>query len=245
MADDLRSYFPDPQTLLSLHPEELAGVLLEMVPDVRQAQHFHVGSFVSDFLFYPHDPRSWPHEVRSDVENAVFESLSWLTTQGLVLRETEVWHRLTRRGRDVKSPVDLEAFRRGKILPVELLPDRLAAKVQHLFLRGDHDIAVFQAFKEVEITVRNAANARGANFPDNEVGVTLMQKAFHPENGVLRDKSLVFAERQAEAHLFAGAIGHAKNPTGHREVNLSPHEAVRLIVFASHLLQLLSEREAA
>ena len=36
--------------------------------------------------------------------------------------------------------------------------------------------------------------------------------------------------------LSAGAIGHAKNPTSHREVKLSMDETVKLIVFASYLL---------
>jgi hypothetical protein len=52
----------------------------------------------------------------------------------------------------------------------------------------------------------------------------------------------VAAEREAEAALFAGAIGHAKNPTGHREVEMSPPTAVRLIVFASHLLDIVARR---
>ena len=36
--------------------------------------------------------------------------------------------------------------------------------------RGDYDAAVFQAFKEVEVGVRNAANAKGAGYPDSDVG---------------------------------------------------------------------------
>jgi hypothetical protein len=67
-----------------------------------------------------------------------------------------------------------------------------------LFRRGDHDVAVFQAFKEVEVAVRHAANAKGAGYADSEVGTTLMRKAFHPETGPLADKTLVVAEREAE-----------------------------------------------
>jgi len=74
-----------------------------------------------------------------------------------------------------------EAYRKGHILPTDLLQPTLAEKVQPLFLRGDHDVAVFQSFKEVEVAVRSAANKKGANYPDDLVGVTLMRKAFHPE----------------------------------------------------------------
>jgi hypothetical protein len=37
--------------------------------------------------------------------------------------------------------------------------------------------------------------------------------------------------------LYAGAIGHCKNPTSHREVGIKRAEAARLIVLASHLLE--------
>ena len=50
------------------------------------------------------------------------------------------------------------------------------------------------------------------------------------------------SERQAEMDLFAGAIGHPKNPPGHRDVKLPPPEAARLIVFAAHLLDITAKR---
>ena len=104
------------------------------------------------------------------------------------------------------------------------------------------DIAVFQAFKEVEVAVRNTANAKGAGYADSEVGTPLMRKAFHPDTGPLADKALVAAEREAEMHLFAAAIGHAKNPTSHRDVAMTAPEAARLIVFASHLFDIVERR---
>jgi hypothetical protein len=103
-------------------------------------------------------------------------------------------------------------------------------------------VAVFQAFKEVEVAVQNAANARGAGYPDSDVGTTLMRNAFHPERGPLTDMVAVVAEREALMHLFSGAIGHAKNPTSHRHVAILAAEAARLIIFASHLLQVVEER---
>lgn len=69
-----------------------------------------------------------------------------------------------------------------------------------------------------------------------------MRKAFHPDNGPLADKVLVPAEREAEMHLFAAAIGHAKNPTSHRDVAITAPEAARLIVFASHLFEIVERR---
>jgi hypothetical protein len=96
----------------------------------------------------------------------------------------------------------------------------------------------------VEVRVRKAANAKGAGYADDLVGVSLMRKAFHPESSPLADMSLVIAEREGDMALFAGAIAHAKNPTGHRDVLLSPQEAARLVVFASHLLSIVEKRVA-
>ena len=182
----------------------------------------------------------WPRSNFSDVAQAIAEALNWLMSQGLVIYEPEQngeWMRLTRRAQLIKTKVDWEAYRKGGTLPVGLLQPHLAEKVHHLFVRGDHDIAVFQAFKEVEVAVRAACG-----YADDLVGRALMQKAFAINNGPLRDMELVAAEREAEVFLFAGAIGHAKNPTSHREVSLSREEAARLIVFASHLLAIVGNR---
>jgi len=137
---------------------------------------------------------------------------------------------------------DLEAYRQGNLLPIALLHPRLSEKVRPMFMRGDYDVAIFQAFKEVEVAVRNTANKKGASYPDDLVGVTLMRKAFHPDSGTLSDKCLVPAEREADMHLFSGAIGHAKNPTSHRDVTVSPREAAQLILFASYLLGVVEQR---
>ncbi len=173
---------------------------------------------------------------------AIAEALSWLQTQGLVVRnpvQPADWYLLTRRGRKLKNRADVAAFQKGRTLPLDLLQPALADKVRHLFLRGDYDVAVHQAFKEVEVAVRKAGQ-----YPDDLVGKQLMRTAFHPDTGALTDKNLVLAEREAEAALFAGAIGHCKNPPSHRDVNLGQQDAARLIIFASYLLDLVAQRPA-
>jgi len=79
-------------------------------------------------------------------------------------------------------------------------------------MRGATTLRVFAAFKAIEVAVRTAGG-----FPDGELGVPLMRKAFHPETGPLTDKAVITSERVATAALFAGAIGVAKNPTSYRE----------------------------
>ena len=69
-----------------------------------------------------------------------------------------------------------------------------------------------------------------------------MRKAFHPDEGTLADLSRPKAEREATAHLFAGAIGLFKNPSSHREVNWEdPGECAELIYLANHLLRMVEK----
>jgi uncharacterized protein (TIGR02391 family) len=177
---------------------------------------------------------------------AIAEALSWLVAQGLLVPDpgqpTPGWYVPTRRAVGLTTRADVEAFRKGRILPSELLQTLFAEKVVPLFHRGDYDVAVFQAFKEVEVAVRDTANAKGAGYT-SEVGTALMRHAFHPDTGLLSDKANpVFAEREAEMHLYSAAIGHAKNPTSHRDVEMTAAEAARLIVFAAHLFDIVERR---
>jgi len=108
------------------------------------------------------------------------------------------------------------------------------------FLRGDYDTAVFQAFKEVEVRVREVAKLDA-----EELGTNLMRKAFDAIHGPLTDKSLPKGEREALAHLFAGAIGSYKNPHSHRNVIIDAIEAVEMIILASHLLKIVDSRSGS
>lgn len=92
-------------------------------------------------------------------------------------------------------------------------------------------VAVFRAFKEVELSVRNAANMN-----DSDIGRKLMQTAFNPENGPLTDMQADKGERVGLMDLYSGAIGHCKNPPEHRERGFDRVSAAQLIVFASYLL---------
>jgi hypothetical protein len=243
-ATSLLSVFPKHTDLLALTPEDLGGAIIEVIPAlVAQGRIFNINS-LSDQL-YPQFGPSYPSDERRNIVLALAEALSLLESQGLVIADPEQRgnsYLLTRRARDLHTRSDVEAFRKGRILPDDLVPEIFAQKVVPLFRRGDYDTAVFQAFKEVEVTVRRAGNMKGGDYPDSDIGVALMRKAFNPEKGPLADMAVVPAEREAVMHLFSGAIGYAKNPTSHRDVAITAAEAARLIIFASHLLNMVEYR---
>jgi len=165
MTQTLLSIFPDRKNLLALEAEELGGVLLEVVPGVMQNGMFTIESLLAPL--YPPGGGGYPLGPRRPVTIAVAEALSWLISQGLLMLDPEqpaAWYCLTRRAQNLRTRADVEAFRKGRMLPADLLPLILVEKVWPLFHRGDHDVAVFQAFKEVEVAVRRAANAK---YPDS------------------------------------------------------------------------------
>ena len=123
-------------------------------------------------------------------------------------------------------------------LPKCQLDPIIAQKVRLNFLQGDYDTAVFQAFKQIEVAVRNSGN-----YEETDIGVPLMRKAFHADTGNLTNPNQQPAEKEAIAHLFAGAIGYCKNPSSHRDVEITTEEAVELIGLASYLLRIVDSRK--
>jgi uncharacterized protein (TIGR02391 family) len=233
----LIDFAPTAGELLEIEPEDLGLILIRLMQDVRQP-NFSVSHFEMP-IWNANSPGYVPQNRRA-VSRAIAEAWHWLMYEGLIMPDPDQpngWFCLTRRGQRLKGTAEIEAYSKRQLLPSSSMHPILIEKVRGMFLRGDYDLATFEAFKQVEIAARSAASLQ----PGLD-SVDVVRKAFHPENGALTDTGAVMSERHALSHLFAGAIGHAKNPGSHRTVNLTAIEAAALIWLASYLLGIVDAR---
>ena len=240
---NLFELLPDADHLLSLEPEELAGPLLISLEYKEQITPENIIGYES--MVREIDNKShlnYPDGSREEVLFVLMEAWQCLVNEGFVApRPTNLarsrtinpttTYFVTRRGKKIETLEDFKAYRKADLLPIGQLHPIIAKKVWSIFLQGDYDTAVFQAFKQVEVAVRHAGG-----YAYTDIGVSLMRKAFHVDDGRLTDRFQQPAEKQARSDLFAGAIGSLKNPSSHREIPISAEEAAEAIVFASHLL---------
>jgi len=236
MTTSIFSLVPKVEDLLALEPEEIGAVVLV---HLRSLGDMNRGNLNRYNFSLPHTYKEYPQQFRGQIAQVLMEGWMWLEREGFIApkpADSGTWYFITRRGMQASDAADLGAYRMSNLLPKNQLHPLIAQKVWATFLRGDYDTAVFQTFKEVEVSVRDAGQ-----FQAEDLGVDLMRKAFGG-SGPLTDTNLPVAEQQALAHLFAGAIGSYKNPNSHRNVPIDADEAVEMIMLGSHLLKIVDSK---
>jgi uncharacterized protein (TIGR02391 family) len=242
--DTLRSLFPKAETLLELEPDDLAPVLLQLAMKHRQSGGGFWPESVTSEPLITGEPDGYPHHQRPVVEALINEAWNCLHRDALIIPAPGINGRngymvITQAGERAASSDDaMGRIRAARAFPKAMLHPSIADPVWLALMRGELSDAVLKSFRAVEEAVRAAGG-----YADDDVGVALMRKAFDPDNGPLSDKSHPKAEREALAHLFAGAIGSYKNPHSHRTVKLTdPREAQEQVALASHLLRIVESR---
>ena len=240
----LNSLIPDVDVLISLAPEELGEVVLRLAAEHRQNSGLtHLQSVLPMATGIPEAAKEYPNNRTVEVELALAEAWNWLISHGLLVPDPGIngsngFVSVSRRAQRLLADQSFKTYARSVAFPKAMLHPSIADDVWLDLVRGDIETAVFRAFKAVEVAVRAASG-----LPDTDIGTALMRKAFDKTTGMLARQDQPEAEREALAHLFAGAIGSYKNPHSHRTVTITDaSEAQEMVVLASHLLRIVESR---
>jgi hypothetical protein len=211
---ELTQLVPDWNVLVKLEPEELAGKLLFVLRKHRAIDgKYHLGNLMREF-WLPTAPHHHPYDSSNDhglIDLAIAEAWAYLEAQGLLIPSPEDgehgWRVLSRRARRFESESEFARYSVARLLPKEVLHSSIAEKVWMAFMRGEFEIAAFQAMRAVEVAVRGAAG-----YGNEKFGVPMMRDAFSPGKGPLADVGADAGEQVARMEIFAGAIGISSRP---------------------------------
>src|ERR1700730_14404106 len=154
-----------PDEIAALLPEELAPhVLADLAAITANSMdrgRLNIGNYCNSFDGDMHGPmRSM--QAREQTRQSLAEAWSMLTTLGFIAPNTDQnsygWFFVTRRGREAAK--SREAFERGRKaaqFPATLLHESLRGATYDALIRGNLQQAVAEAFRVLEVKVRNAS----------------------------------------------------------------------------------------
>jgi uncharacterized protein (TIGR02391 family) len=245
--------FPSRDEALALTPEDLGWHALAWLLNLERESPntLHRQNFIALVLSQEMSRRSPGPAVRSGEQayrsdpayaEHLEEMWAWLFAERLIAHQpgqSPDFVRITDKARRATADPSF----RDRLRAVELLKRPLhptLEKVRRTFEQGDYDTAINQAFKAVELAVRDASGQ-----PPTTLGVDLMTQAYRKGAGPLADQTAPEAEQDALMHFFRGAFGAFRNPASHRDVDFDdPDEAAEIVLLAD-LLMRITDRASA
>jgi uncharacterized protein (TIGR02391 family) len=234
-----QTYYPEYQISKVLEPQELGLSLLKHLNSLSPNQ-VHRFNFLNT---NNPDLITWSGG-RAEANSFLMKlsiSWSWLERELMLCPSPrgQNLYFISELGSEILTTDNVESYRKGHLLSSDGLDPVLIREVRPTYIRGSYDTAIFQAFKEVEVRLRNKAE-----LADSFIGVKLAIKAFKPEGGILTDNGMEGGEKEARMALFSGTIGSFKNPTSHRYVGITdPHLVADIIRLANILLKIIDSTE--
>ena len=210
----VRERFPTFEDIVASRPDDLgAEIVLDL--QVRPKQFFSPSNFPGDLA------RHYKGEAATEkFASAVWEAIEWASRELLLVQRFGSMPpsdalMLSRRGLEFTRD-DIERLRLERILPDFLLHDRIRKACIDIFNTGHHQAAVFEAFRELEVAIREAAGYTA----EHHGRQMIMDASNEKSAGPLVDEAAPPSEQEAIRFLMAGSVGWFKNPRSHRSLEL-------------------------
>lgn len=233
--------YPSPGQLLALSEVDLERIVLRYVVEISNDPMCRMATrdALSNGLFerggYEYDAT-----MRTNVARAIARAWKAIENDALIEEPDSYngkngYRIASPKGREANSQFDFAAAKARNQFSREMFHPSLPDAAWNALRAGDHDTAVFEAFKGVESAVRKKAGLGEADF-----GWQLMEKAFDPDNGPLTDKTARKSKRVARRDLFKGAFGEIRNPKAHGDPTITdPQVAVEEMMTAATLQRIV------